>query len=101
MVVYLYKWKLIPSKEKQFIEAWSYVTKELRTNCRSLGSRLHKGDDGLYYGYAQWPDRDTRDQANLNHPEIDAARKQMKDAIEQSYPDIVLNPTADFLIHPG
>jgi len=88
--------------EQQFLDAWSYVTKELRAKCGSLGSRLHCGSDGLYYGYAQWPDRRTRENANLINPEIDAARNRMREATEETFPDVVLEPKADFLAaNPG
>jgi quinol monooxygenase YgiN len=100
VVVYLYRWKLKPGFEDQFKEAWSYVTKELRKNGGSLGSRLHLANDGLYYGYAQWPSREAREDSNLTNPEIDTARKNMREAIEETLPEIVLDPVADFLASP-
>ncbi|MFZ4713847.1 MAG: antibiotic biosynthesis monooxygenase [Bacteriovoracaceae bacterium] len=100
MIIYLYRWKLIPEKEDQFIEAWSYVTEQLREKCGSLGSRLHRGDDGLWYGYAQWPSAEQREKADLKHAEILEARRLMKDAIAESFQEIVLTPVSDFLIHP-
>ena len=101
MVVYLYKWKIKSDKEKQFQDSWCFVTKELRDNANSLGSRLHKGSDGLWYGYAQWPDIDARDKVNIIHKEMEKARTQMRDAIEESYPYVVLHPVHDYLVKPN
>ncbi|MBL7670314.1 MAG: antibiotic biosynthesis monooxygenase [Bdellovibrionaceae bacterium] len=101
MVVYLYRWRLKPEKEKQFIKAWSYVTEQLREKSGSLGSRLHQGDDGLWYGYAQWPSIEKREDSQLSHAEIVEARRLMSDATLQRLPDIVLQPVSDFLIVSG
>jgi len=57
-----YRWKLKPGKEQQFIDAWSIATKALR-ELGSFGSRLHKGPDDVWYGYAQWPSAQARDDA--------------------------------------
>jgi len=98
MIVYLYRWKIKTDKEAQFESAWSYVTAQLREKCGSLGSRLHRGNDGLWYGYAQWPSVETREQSNLQHEEILEARRLMKDATIEMLPDILLTPTSDFLV---
>lgn len=98
MIVYLYRWRLKPEKEEQFIKAWSYVTEQLREQSGSLGSRLHRGDDGLWYGYAQWPSIEHRERSHLNQAEIIEARRLMKDATIEMLPDVVLQPVSDFLI---
>ena len=100
MVIYLYRWRIKADNVAQFEKAWSYVTDQLLEKAGSLGSRLHRGDDGLWYGYAQWPSVDTRGKIKLNHPEIQEARQLMKDAILEELPDIVLTPVSDYLI-PG
>lgn len=97
MVVYLYRWRLKQGKEETFRKAWAIVTEELQSKCGSLGSRLHKGNDGLYYGYAQWPNAETREQAKLSHPQIEKARSEMRDATEEALPEIMLQPLEDFL----
>jgi hypothetical protein len=100
MVIYLYRWKLKTGKEEQFQKAWSYVTEQLREKAGSLGSRLHLGDDGIWYGYAQWPSVEIRESANLTHQEILDAHKLMRDAVEESLEVIILKPTNDYLILP-
>lgn len=98
MVIYLYRWKIKAEKESQFIKAWSYVTEQLRARSGSLGSRLHLGDDGLWYGYAQWPSVQVREASSLSDEKIIEARELMKDATIEMLPDIILNPVSDFLI---
>jgi quinol monooxygenase YgiN len=98
MIVYLYRWRIQPEKEDQFSKAWSYVTAQLREKSGSLGSRLHRGDDGLWYGYAQWPSKEVRESSSLKHAEIIEARRLMKDAVIEILPDIVLSPVSEFLM---
>ncbi len=100
MVVYLYRWRLKPGKEEQFKEGWQLITQRLREEHHSLGSRLHLGDDGIYYGYAQWPDRETRDLANLASTEATEARLKMRDATAESFPEVLLEPLSDWLVLP-
>lgn len=49
----LYRWKLREGFETKFVEAWTEVTEYHLANSGSYGSRLHKGDDGTWYAYAQ------------------------------------------------
>jgi hypothetical protein len=96
MVVFLYRWKIRAGKEKQFEESWTFVTKELREKEGSLGSRLHLGSDGFFYGYAQWPSHEARDSAKFSI-EMKHSLSLMKAAIEESLDEVVLDPIADFL----
>jgi len=43
---------------RQFIEVWAGFTAFFRDECGALGSRLHHGEDGAFYAYAQWPSRE-------------------------------------------
>ena len=69
----------------------------LRDERGALGSRLHRGDDGVWYGYAQWPDAETRRVAFADAREL-PAREQMRAAIAESLPEILLEPVADYLL---
>ncbi len=57
MFVAVYKFKARSGMEQQFERAWAERTIEIRNTMGSLGSRLHRADDGTYVGYAQWPSR--------------------------------------------
>ena len=94
----LYSWKLKPGFEAQFITSWSNVTQALLAH-GSFGSRLHKGQDGIWYAYAQWPSSAARDAAfNLMGESKDTA--MMAEAILESFPPILMEPIADYLLLP-
>ena len=95
-IVVLYRWRVQQGAEAEFIDAWSAVTAYLRERCGSLGSRLHRGGDGLWYGYAQWPSLETR-RAAFDDAAIIPARDRMRGAIAESLPEIVLEPVSDYL----
>ena len=99
-LVVLYRWRLRPGSEVSFTEAWSHITESLRSQSGSLGSRLHRGSDGLWYGYAQWPDDAARQRAFALPLDPDASA-QMRDAIAESFPEVLLAPISDFLVLPG
>jgi hypothetical protein len=83
--------------ENSFIDSWSEITLYFRENCNSLGSRLHKGSDGLFYAYAQWNSAEDRTKAFLNE-DLTKASTVMKDCIEESFPEVFLDKIADYLI---
>lgn len=91
----LYRWRLRPGYEKQFEEAWSLVTIDL-TKRGSLGSRLHRSNDGLWYAYAQWPNAEVRDTAFTQPNTVEDAERAMREAIAEYFPEIVLEPIANF-----
>lgn len=98
--VVLYRWRLHPGKEQAFVDAWSRVTARLRAERGSLGSRLHRGSDEWWYGYAQWPSADARERAFAAGPVDADASRLMREAIAESMPELVLEPITDFLVLP-
>jgi len=98
-LVVLYRWRLHPGMEASFVESWSRLTELLR-HAGSLGSRLHRGNDGIWYGYAQWPSAETRQRA-FSQALDPAASAHMRAAIAETLPEILLEPVADFLVLPG
>lgn len=97
-VVVLYRWRLHPGMEASFVEAWSRVSERLRAERGSLGSRLHRADDGLWYSYAQWPSATTRSDSFALGSIDDEAGRQMSRAIAERFPEIILEPVADFML---
>jgi len=59
MFIALYRWRIKPGMEKQFEHFWQIGTPLFRDQHGALGSRLHIAEDGSYFAYAQWPDRET------------------------------------------
>jgi hypothetical protein len=93
----LYRWRLRPGMEASFIEAWTTVSQELRLR-GSLGSRLHRGPDDVWYSYAQWPSAAARAHAFTLAPRDPVARAAMHGAIAESLPEIVLESVSDLLV---
>src|SRR5690348_14826874 len=94
----IYRWRLHPGAESAFVEAWSRVTRLLREERGSLGSRLHRGPDGLWYSYTQWPSAEAK-AAGLAQPSVDPeAWRKMREAIMESLPELILDPVADYLM---
>ena len=97
MFVALYRWRIKPELETQFIEAWSEITAYYRENFDSLGSRLHRGDDGIFYAYAQWKSAGQRENAFQNTTKNEAGTI-MREAIEESFPEVRLEILSDYLV---
>jgi heme-degrading monooxygenase HmoA len=97
MFAILYRWRIKPEKEAQFIEAWSKITVYYRENFDSLGSRLHRGDDDIFYAYAQWKSAEDREKVFNNSPKFESAT-QMKEAIAESFPAVSLEIIKDYSI---
>lgn len=100
MKVFLYRWRIKPGLEKQFVDSWSVITSFYRDNAGSLGSRLHRGSDGIWYAYAQWPaegDREAAFDKIPDHP----ARQPLKEAIDEFLGETELEVEADFLVMPA
>jgi hypothetical protein len=93
--VVLYRWRIKSGTEDRFAAAWAEATRGLLAH-GSLGSRLHAGDDGCWYGYAQWPDAQARVSAFADGAQQDAGLR-MRECIAESLPEIVLTPVSDFL----
>ena len=76
-----YKFTLLSNNSetrRQFIEVWSGITAFFRESCGALGSRLHYGDDGAFYVYAQWPSEAAKDAAGDVVPSEAFGKLRMK-----------------------
>lgn len=96
----LYRWRLHPGMESQFTQAWCRVSELLLTQRGSLGSRLHRAPDGTWYSYAQWPSAEAREHAFSLPPVDPEAGARMREAIAESFPELVLASVADFMVAP-
>jgi hypothetical protein len=91
----LYRWRIRQGKEAEFSQLWLRGSKLLKEH-GSMGARLHKGADGVWYSYAQWPDSESRDRAFAATSNEEAARA-LQACIEEKLPEILLHPVADCL----
>lgn len=98
MFIAFYRWKLKAGKEDQFRAAWAKVTRAIREKCGSLGSRLHKVEDGTWAAYAQWPTKELWQADRTLDAETNIARQKMREAIEEDLPELHLTVSDDLLI---
>lgn len=99
MIAFLYRWRLKPDFEQQFIDSWSEITAYYREHAGSLGSRLHRGSDGVWYAYAQWAVEGQREAAFDQIP-AHPSREKMTEAIEEFLGEVRLEIAADLLLSP-
>lgn len=99
MFIAIYQWNVRPEQEAAFQHAWAKLTTIIYRKQGSLGSRLHKCDDGRYLAYAQWPDKETFLSSDLIplSPEEEKYRKIIRDNSERIYPDMHLSIQNDQL----
>ncbi len=97
MFAAIYRWRLKPGMEPQFIDGWERVTRAIHRSCGSYGSRLHRCEDGTWIAYARWPDAAARDACE--HGEDEGSRL-MREAIAQDLPDIDAVIVSDLLAEP-
>jgi quinol monooxygenase YgiN len=94
----IYRARVHPDKEEKYVAAWSRLTMLIRSERGGLGSRLHRGDDGLWYAYAQWESAEAR-AAAFKLPSVDpAAQADVVDSIMEYFPEILLDPIEDQLV---
>jgi heme-degrading monooxygenase HmoA len=95
MFIAVYRWKLKEGLEQKFREGWRRRTGEIYRKCGSLGSRLHRAEDGTWVAYAQWPDRQSWEAARQVPVGDREAPAMMKESVEVSYPEMLLELTDD------
>ncbi len=93
----IYRWRLHPGSEAAFVAAWSTITPLLVTERGSLGSRLHRGPDDIWYSYTQWPSAKAKAEGLTLPAVAPEAWQQLRDCIAESLPELILEPVADFL----
>lgn len=93
----LYRWRLHAGSEPTFVEAWSRITQLLRAERGSLGSRLHRGPDDIWYSYTQWPSAEAKAEGLARTSVDPEAWQRMRACIAESLPELLLEPVADFL----
>jgi hypothetical protein len=92
----LYRWKVHPSREHAFIEAWSTATLAYRS-IGALGSRLHRAENGDLLAYAEWPSREAWENANACAP-IDAGTATTMRQATLEFEATLLEISVDLLV---
>lgn len=92
MFVAAYWWKVHPGKEDQFRAAWRRGTNLIQQKYGSLGSRLHREEDGRFVGVAEWPDKATWQKA------FDAKMLYDEPETRQAFVDAILEAADEPLL---
>ncbi len=101
MIAVLYRWKIRPGKEAEFVDAWAKATRRTQHFCGSYGSRLHQSQDGIYWAYARWPSLQARAECPAKLMKEDFSSFQaMQACIEEQYEETVLALKEDLLVEP-
>jgi len=93
----IYRWRIRSGMEERFVQAWEVVTKSLMEEREALGSRLHRGEDGMWIAYAQWPTKQAWEQSRELGAVDSGAATVMREAIEESLEPILMQPVCDHL----
>ena len=97
----IYRWRVIAGREAQFEEGWRRGTERIAAEFGGWGSRLHKGEDGLYVAYAQWPDEATWKRAletRMHHSDDEAREKYRAAIVPGTFETVFAAPvTSDLL----
>ena len=86
MFAVIYRWRVLPGHEAEFEAGWRAGTDAIANEFGGWGSRLHRGDDGSFVAYAQWPDRATWEralQSRMQHSD-EAARARYRASFDPS-----------------
>ena len=97
MFVVIYRWRIVPGGEAQFVSAWEDLTGRLRDERGGLGSRLHRAEDGSFLAYAQWPDRATWQASQEAGPLDEALSKRMESVVAERMEPVLLEVENDLL----
>jgi hypothetical protein len=94
----IYTFYVKPGAENDFVKAWSALTELFKVHAGSGGSRLHKASNGNYVAYAQWPDRQTWEQAAEKLPvEAGPIREKMRKSCRSIGTQFELDTIVDFI----
>lgn len=94
----IYSFQVTNGREADFIKTWTELTRLIYRYAGSYGSRLHKNTNQLFIALAQWPDRETWQNANDNLP--DSAKeiwKQMNEYCSKIRTEFELTTVCDLL----
>jgi quinol monooxygenase YgiN len=98
MLCVIYRWRLKPGREDEFVAAWERLTRAIRDHRGGLGSRLHRAENGLWVAYAQWPDRATWESARDRETADPKAAAAMAEAVAERAEPLLLDVVADLLV---
>jgi len=93
----IYRWRIVPGGETDFVDAWEAATHRLRDERGALGARLHRAGDGCFVAYAQWPDRATWEASRSAGPVDPALAARLESVVAERDEPILLELERDLL----
>ena len=81
MFVALYTFTVKAGSEDKFRDAWGCLTEAIFATHGSRGSRLHFGEGGIWFAYAQWPSREVWEQARAQPSANAEASADMRECL--------------------
>jgi hypothetical protein len=81
MFAVIYRGSILPGREADYQQAWKQVATYFKESRGSLGSCLHKSEDGEWIAYCRWPDKQTRD---ASWPKDDTVCQTIKPEIREA-----------------
>lgn len=88
----LYTWKLRPTKEAQFQDAWRQLTQMLQRQYGALGSQLHRTGHDTWVAYNPWPDKDCWEYSQAVPPQAQEVFALLREAIAMEFPPVFIEP---------
>ncbi len=82
MFTVIYRWRVKTGQEQRFRDGWRQATLAIFDQYHSLGSRLHRADDGSFVAYAQWRSRSDWEDRQIGKPAADEAFAMMRESAE-------------------
>ena len=95
MIAVLLEFDVIAGMESQFRKAWVETTDIIYENFGSLGSRLHKSDNGKFIAYAQWPDLSVYENDHDWPDDSKSTREKMRACLKIGKPTVLHTLTLD------
>ena len=95
MLAVVLEFDVIEGMENKFRKAWIETTDIIYQNFGSLGSRLHKSDNGKFIAYAQWPDLNVYENDHHWPDDSKSTREKMSACLKIGKPTVLHKLTLD------
>jgi hypothetical protein len=95
MLAVVLEFDVIEGMENEFRDAWIETTEVIYQNFGSLGSRLHKSDNGKFIAYAQWPDLNVYENDHNWSVDFKNSRERMRASLKIGKPTVLHKLTLD------
>jgi len=95
MFTVIYRWRVKPEFEADFLGAWHRRTEKILAVRGSCGSRLHTEADGTYCAIALWPSKAAWEAKEPPLPDDEADAATFKDAVTEWLPALTMETVDD------